>query len=55
MTKYCFCKAAFGFTIQRFFKAKIQSQLRLDLISGGFIIGGFMKRGLLYPPKNEVT
>jgi len=32
----------------RFITAKIPSQLNLDLISGGFLFCGFIKRDLLY-------
>ena len=48
MTKYWSYKAAFGFTNQRFFNTKIQSQLYLDLMGSRFIIRGFVEQSLLH-------
>ena len=39
---------AFRFIKRRFFNAKILFQLDLDLINGGFIVCGFIRRRLLY-------
>jgi len=43
--EYWIYKAASGFTNRRFFNTEVSSQFDLDLISGGFIMRGFIKVG----------